>query len=84
MFTSIQGFADFYDEQSVNQQGIECIRFLNEIIADFDQLLMEERFQTLEKIKTIGCTTYMVASGLNQEVRKHGNVNAEEKHESKR
>ena len=68
MFASIQGFAEFYNEQTVNQQGIECMRFLNEIIADFDQLLMEERFLSIEKIKTIG-STYMVASGINQEVR---------------
>ena len=67
MFASIQGFAEFYEEQSVNQQGIECLRFLNEIIADFDQLLMEERFLSIEKIKTVG-STYMVASGVNQEV----------------
>lgn len=51
----------------MNQEGIECMRFLNEIIADFDQLLMEERFMCIEKIKTIG-STYMVASGVNQEV----------------
>ena len=68
MFASIQGFAEFYEEQTVNQQGIECMRFLNEIIADFDQLLMEERFRSIEKIKTVG-STYMVASGINQEVR---------------
>lgn len=67
MFASLQGFAEFYEEQTVNQQGIECMRFLNEIIADFDQLLMEERFMSIEKIKTIG-STYMVASGVNQEV----------------
>lgn len=68
MFASIQGFSDFYTEQSINQQGIECMRFLNEIMADFDQLLMEERFACIEKVKTIG-STYMVASGVNQEVR---------------
>lgn len=71
MFASIQGFSEFYNEQTVNQQGIECMRFLNEIIADFDQLLIEERFASIEKIKTIG-STYMVASGVNQEV---GRVN---------
>ncbi len=68
MFASIQGFSEFYNEQIVNQQGIECMRFLNEIIADFDQLLMEEKYSNIEKIKTIG-STYMVASGVNQEVK---------------
>lgn len=67
MFASIQGFSEFYNEHSINQQGIECMRFLNEIVADFDQLLMEPRFCSIEKIKTIG-STYMVASGVNQEV----------------
>ena len=68
MFASIQGFSDFYSEQSVNNQGIECMRFLHEIMADFDQLLIEERFSCIEKVKTIG-STYMAASGINQEVR---------------
>ncbi|KAL5493456.1 hypothetical protein EMCRGX_G014645 [Ephydatia muelleri] len=63
MFASIHGFDEFYEELTVNNQGIECLRLLNEIFADFDQLLSEERFQCLEKIKTIGCV-YMVASGL--------------------
>ena len=71
MFASIQGFTEFYEEQAINQQGIECMRFLNEIIADFDQLLTSEQFASLEKIKTIG-STYMVASGVNQEVRPGG------------
>ena len=66
MFASISGFfAEYYEELDVNKQGIECIRLLNEIVADFDQLLTEERFHCIEKIKTIG-STYMVASGVNQ------------------
>ena len=63
MFASIPHFTKFYEETDVNNQGIEAMRVLNEIIADFDQLLKEERFSALEKIKTIG-STYMVASGL--------------------
>lgn len=36
------------------------------LIADFDELLDEERFSTIEKIKTVSATaTYMAASGLN-------------------
>ena len=35
-------------------------------LADFDELLDEERFSTIEKIKTVSATaTYMAASGLN-------------------
>lgn len=29
-------FADFYSEETVNNQGLECLRFLNEVISDFD------------------------------------------------
>ena len=50
-------------ELDLNNQGIECIRLLNEIIADFDDLLGDERFRAVDKIKTIG-STYMAAVGL--------------------
>ena len=63
MFASIPQFTKFYEETALNNHGIEAMRVLNEIISDFDQLLKEERFSALEKIKTIG-STYMVASGL--------------------
>ncbi|XP_045472864.1 adenylyl cyclase 78C-like isoform X1 [Harmonia axyridis] len=64
MFASIPNFTDFYSED-VNK-GVECIRLLNEIVADFDELLDEERFNSIEKIKTVSPTaTYMAASGLN-------------------
>ncbi|XP_075681836.1 adenylate cyclase type 8 isoform X2 [Rhinoderma darwinii] len=66
MFASIPGFADFYSQTEMNNQGVECLRLLNEIIADFDELLDEERFQDIEKIKTIG-STYMAVSGLSPE-----------------
>uniref|UniRef100_A0A673MB86 adenylate cyclase n=1 Tax=Sinocyclocheilus rhinocerous TaxID=307959 RepID=A0A673MB86_9TELE len=66
MFASIPGFADFYSQTEMNNQGVECLRLLNEIIADFDELLEEERFQDIEKIKTIG-STYMAVSGLSPE-----------------
>ena len=41
-------------ELDLNNQGMECIRLLNEIIADFDDLLADERFRAVDKIKTIG------------------------------
>ncbi|XP_075599427.1 adenylate cyclase type 8 isoform X2 [Balearica regulorum gibbericeps] len=37
MFASIPGFADFYSQTEMNNQGVECLRLLNEIIADFDE-----------------------------------------------
>uniref|UniRef100_A0A1B6EMX3 adenylate cyclase n=1 Tax=Cuerna arida TaxID=1464854 RepID=A0A1B6EMX3_9HEMI len=62
MFASIPNFTEFYSED-INK-GIECIRLLNEIIVDFDELLAEPRFSSIEKIKTVGAS-YMAASGLN-------------------
>ncbi|KAL1140816.1 hypothetical protein AAG570_000744 [Ranatra chinensis] len=62
MFASIPNFTEFYSED-VNK-GVECIRLLNEIIVDFDQLLSEAKFSSIEKIKTVGAS-YMAASGLN-------------------
>lgn len=62
MFASIPNFQDFYSEDIEN--GKACIRILNEIICDFDSLMDETRFATVEKIKTVGAT-YMAASGLN-------------------
>uniref|UniRef100_A0A8U8AYL9 adenylate cyclase n=1 Tax=Geospiza parvula TaxID=87175 RepID=A0A8U8AYL9_GEOPR len=58
MFASLPNFADFYTEESINNGGIECLRFLNEIISDFDALLDEPQFRCITKIKTIG-STYM-------------------------
>ena len=54
LFASITNFHEFYMELDLNNQGMECIRLLNEIIADFDDLLADERFRAVDKIKTIG------------------------------
>uniref|UniRef100_A0A674CQK4 adenylate cyclase n=1 Tax=Salmo trutta TaxID=8032 RepID=A0A674CQK4_SALTR len=64
MFASISNFSEFYVELEANNEGVECLRLLNEIIADFDEIISEDNFRQLEKIKTIG-STYMAASGLN-------------------
>ncbi|KAL4135048.1 hypothetical protein QTP88_006710 [Uroleucon formosanum] len=64
LFASMPNFSDFYSEETVNNQGLECLRFLNEVISDFDALLEQPRYQDIIKIKTIG-STYMAASGLN-------------------
>ncbi|XP_072175471.1 adenylate cyclase type 3-like [Diadema setosum] len=63
MFASMPNFSDFYSEDAINNQGTECLRFLNEIISDFDDLLNEPRFKNISKIKTIN-STYMAASGM--------------------
>lgn len=62
-FCSLPNFQEFYTELDGSNQGVECLRLLNEIIADFDELLCDERFHSIDKIKTIG-STYMAAVGL--------------------
>ncbi|KAL1491228.1 hypothetical protein ABEB36_011857 [Hypothenemus hampei] len=65
MFASIPNFSEFYVELEGNNEGVECLRLLNEIIADFDEILSEDQFKYIEKIKSTGAT-YMAASGLTQ------------------
>lgn len=62
MFASIPNFSEFYVELEGNNEGVECLRLLNEIIADFDEILSESKFSYIEKIKSTGAT-YMAASG---------------------
>ncbi|KAL6257516.1 hypothetical protein P5V15_011085 [Pogonomyrmex californicus] len=65
LFASMPNFADFYSEESINNQGLECLRFLNEVISDFDAILDQKKFKSIIKIKTIG-STYMAASGITE------------------
>jgi len=39
IFASIPNYSDFYQELEINDEGMECLRLLNEIIADFDDLM---------------------------------------------
>lgn len=48
MFASIPNYKEFYDENDVNKQGLECLRLLNEIICDFDKVIKKIKY-----IKTI-------------------------------
>lgn len=68
VFASITNYHEFYTELDGNNQGVECLRLLNEIIADFDDLLSEMRFKAIDKIKTVG-STYMAAIGLMPDLR---------------
>ena len=47
MFASIPNFWDFYRQTTVSKHGIECLKVLNEIIGEFDEvsylLELEER-----------------------------------------
>lgn len=40
IFATITNFQEFYTELDSNNEGVECLRLLNEIIADFDQVLL--------------------------------------------
>lgn len=66
IFASIVNFNEIYDESY--EGGKECLRVLNELIGDFDELLDRPEFYSVEKIKTIG-STFMAASGLNSHMR---------------
>lgn len=46
MFASISNFSEFYTELEANNEGVECLRLLNEIIADFDEV---KRFKRKRK-----------------------------------
>ncbi|KAF5900273.1 adenylate cyclase type 8-like isoform X1, partial [Clarias magur] len=71
MFATIAGFNEFYEQKEIRHEGVECLRLLNEIIADFDELLDETYFLDIEKIKTIG-SCYMAASGLSPDKQTRG------------
>ncbi|XP_054856634.1 adenylate cyclase type 7 isoform X2 [Eublepharis macularius] len=79
MFASVPDFKVFYTECDVNKEGLECLRLLNEIIADFDELLLKPKFSGVEKIKTIG-STYMAASGLGVTPGQENNLDQERQH----
>lgn len=38
MFASVPDFKEFYTECDINKEGLECLRLLNEITADFDEV----------------------------------------------
>ncbi|XP_013796654.1 adenylate cyclase type 7 [Apteryx mantelli] len=79
MFASVPDFKVFYTECDVNKEGLECLRLLNEIIADFDELLLKPKFSGVEKIKTIG-STYMAAAGLSVTPGQESNQDKERQH----
>ena len=39
MFASIPDFKEFYVQSDINNDGLECLRLLNEIIAEFDKVI---------------------------------------------
>lgn len=79
MFASVPDFKEFYTECDINKEGLECLRLLNEIIADFDELLSKPKFSGVEKIKTIG-SSYMAAAGLSGPPGQENNRDRERQH----
>lgn len=43
MFATIAGFTEYYEQKEIRHEGVECLRLLNEIIADFDEVREESR-----------------------------------------
>ena len=43
MFASISGWDDYYDQTGINDSGMECLRLLNEIMWDFDEVRSSSR-----------------------------------------
>lgn len=62
IFATIVNASEFYELES--EHAIDCMRVLNDIVAGFDELLERKEFAGVDKIKTIGASTYMAASGL--------------------
>lgn len=49
MFASISNFSEFYVELEANNEGVECLRLLNEIIADFDEVRENNLYKGRER-----------------------------------
>jgi len=64
MFASIPDFKNYWSECDRSRK-LECVRLLNEIVCEFDKLLLKPKFSCIEKIKTVH-STYMAAAGLNE------------------
>lgn len=54
MFASIPDFKEFYTESDVNKEGLECLRLLNEIIADFDEVKKKKKTFSLRAVWITG------------------------------
>jgi len=53
MFASISNFSEFYVELEANNEGVECLRLLNEIIADFDEVRWERNIRDECKLNCV-------------------------------
>ncbi|PAV68372.1 hypothetical protein WR25_09736 isoform C [Diploscapter pachys] len=55
IFITITNFSQFYMELDANNEGVECLRLLNEIISDFDEVI--SFFNKFHEIKYFRCWT---------------------------
>lgn len=53
VFITITEFDKFYTELDANNEGVECLRLLNEIIADFDMVISSSPSQLIQSVREI-------------------------------
>jgi len=41
MFASVAGFNEYFEQKETKHEGVDCLRLLNEIIAGFDEVKLE-------------------------------------------
>lgn len=62
LFASIANFNDFYIELDGNNMGVECLRLLNEIIADFDEV-SQRAAVAAAAAQTLTCRVFPAVGG---------------------
>ena len=62
MFASISNFSEFYVELEANNEGVECLRLLNEIIADFDEVRGEDECKSAVAVLPSKCCLFCLMS----------------------
>ncbi|GIY78980.1 adenylate cyclase type 3 [Caerostris extrusa] len=53
LFAAMPNFSDFYTEDSVNNQGLECLRFLNEVISVLTPSWSSQDLRISSKLKLL-------------------------------
>lgn len=66
MFASVPQFKEFYSESSANNDGLECLRFLNEIISDFDEVWGKRQWVQVRNLSRSHCLLLSVVSAFVQ------------------
>lgn len=66
MFASVPQFKEFYSESSANNDGLECLRFLNEIISDFDEVCGRIQLAQVRNLSRSHCLLLSVVQLLSK------------------